>query len=248
MIAVNNELINNMPSESGGGQIGALHGFGPAPDGKIVPDLPLVLLKRGQFYKGLKGLILGSMALEGKGTSHDTDLPEYFPILVRQQMPSASNVTIQTLQDEYYDANDLPKMAWDWTTDVVFACNANNLANALPNLAKRYIMSTPPAIHGQDLVCKSLFGERILKRLLITTLDFFNNENITPVNDTDLVNGFQRRLLKFVNGQKLDWPAWGSAKGMYNITESFEATTLPEKLRHRCDLLNKFILDPVNGA
>jgi hypothetical protein len=88
------------------------------------------------------------------GTSHDTGLPDYFPILVRQQMPSASNAVVETLQNEYYDASNLPKMAWDWTTDVVFACTANNLANALPNVARRYIMSTPPAVHGQDLECK----------------------------------------------------------------------------------------------
>ena len=247
MIAVNDELISHTPSNSGGGQIGALHGFGPAPDGKTIPDLPLAMFKNGQFYKGLKGLILGSMAFEGMGTSHDTDLPGYFPILVRQQMPSASNATVKVLQDEYYDPNELPKMAWDWTTDVVFACTANNLANALPNLARRYIMSTPPATHGQDLECKLLPVQKRTS-LLIMKLDFFNDGNATAVNNTGLVNGFQRRLIAFVNGQKLDWPAWSSAKSMYNITERFKVTTLPKTLADRCDLLNKFILDPANGA
>ncbi|KID80417.1 Carboxylesterase, type B, partial [Metarhizium brunneum ARSEF 3297] len=230
MIGINDQLINQMPSQSGGGQIGPLHGFGPAPDGKIIPDLPLAMLRRGEFYKGLNALILGSMALEGMGTSHDTGLPGYFPIMVRQQLPYASSETIKMLQDEYHDASKVSKMAWDWTTDIVFACNANNLANSLPSLARRYIMSTPPAVHGQDLDY------------------FFNNEDIAPVNNTELVNGFQRRLLNFVNGQKMDWPVWGSVKEMYNITDEFEGTTLPRKLMKRCDLLNQLILDPANGA
>ncbi|KAK2593461.1 hypothetical protein QQS21_008834 [Conoideocrella luteorostrata] len=230
IIQVNDQLINQSPSFSGGGQVGALHGFGPAPDGKRIPDLPLALFRKGQFHKDIKGLILGSMAFEGLGTSHDTGLPEYFPILVRQQLQTASNATVKTLQDEYYDATQVPKMAWDWTTDVVFACSANNLAESLPSVSKRYIVSTPPAVHGQDL--QYIFGSR----------------NKVPANETRLVDGFQRRLIDFVHGQKLDWPSWGASKHLYSVTDDFGATRLPEKMRQRCDALNKLILDPENGA
>lgn len=155
MLALNDKVINHMPSEGGGGVLGPVLGFGPAPDGKTIPDLPLALLKKGQFHKDIDRLILGSMAYEGNGTSHDTDMPEDFKFLVRQILPTASDATIKTLQDEYYDPQLPPKTAWDWTTDVVFACNAYNLANALPAKSSRYIMSTPPATHGQDLFCKA---------------------------------------------------------------------------------------------
>jgi hypothetical protein len=35
---------------------------------------------------------------------------------------------------------------------------------------------------------------------------------------------------------------------MYNITTGFDVTRLDRKLARRCALLNKFILDPANGA
>lgn len=145
---------------SGGGYYGALVGFGPAPDGKALPDMPLALYKEGRFHKNFKGLIIGTMANEGKTTSHDTGMPDYFPVLVREQLPAATNATVAAIQNEYYDPANPPKMAWDWTTDTVFACNAYNLANALPWLSNRYIMSTPPATHGEDLSCEFVYTVR----------------------------------------------------------------------------------------
>lgn len=44
------------------------------------------------------------------------------------------------------------------------------------------------------------------------------------------------------------WPTYGKDKRMYNITNTFEATTMPPKLRHWCELLSRFVLDPANGA
>ena len=160
MLKVNDQLINHTPSNSGGGQLGPLLGFGPAPDGKVIPDMPLALFQKGQYNKGVKRLVLGSMADEGKSTSHDTGMPGYFPTLVRQMMPTASNATAQELQDVYLDPSNLPRMAWDWTTDVVFACNDYYLANVLPNISRRYIMSTPPATHGYDLLCEFLSPQK----------------------------------------------------------------------------------------
>ena len=88
------------------------------------------------------------------GTSHDTSLPEYFPTMVRQILSTASNQTIAYIQSQYDFAGNPAKLAWDWTTDVIFACNAANIATAYKNRARRYIFSVPPAVHGQDLYCK----------------------------------------------------------------------------------------------
>jgi carboxylesterase type B len=88
------------------------------------------------------------------GLSDDDGMPERFPILARQIMPTASNQTIAALQSQYDYSNNPPKLAWDWTTDVIFACNAYNLARAYANKAYRYIMSIPPATHAQDVLCK----------------------------------------------------------------------------------------------
>lgn len=160
MLHVNDRLIIQTPTESGGGTLGPVMGFGPAPDGKLIPDIPSALIKQGRVHKDLSRLVVGSMALEGKETSHDVGMPGYFPTMVRQQMPAASNETVQALLDLYYRPGMEKQLAWDFTTDAVFACNAYNLANGLPDKTMRYIMSTPPAVHGQDLLCKCAPGKR----------------------------------------------------------------------------------------
>jgi carboxylesterase type B len=157
MLAASDRLINQMESTGGGGVLGPILGYGPAPDGGIIPDLPLVMLREGRFHDELEGLVLGSMALEGMTTSHDTDQPGYFPIMVRQILPQASDEVVAAIQALYYRPEAPAQLAWDWTTDAIFSCNAYNLANALPAKSRRYVMSTPPAIHGQDMWCM-LFG------------------------------------------------------------------------------------------
>lgn len=155
MLAVNDKLIKQMPTTSGGGVLGPVIGFGPAPDGNTIPDHPLALFQEGRFHKEIDGLVLGSMALEGKGTSHEEDQPAYFPIMVRQILSTASNETVSAIQSLYDYPPDQPEqLAWDWTTDAVFACNAYNLAQAMPETSRRYIMSAPPATHGADQWCK----------------------------------------------------------------------------------------------
>lgn len=160
MLRVNDLLINHMPSETGGGTLGPVMGFGPAPDGKLIPDIPTALLGQGKIHRDIKRLVIGTMAEEGRETSHDDGMPGYFPTMVRQQMPSASNATVQKSLDMYYHPGFEKQLAWDWTTDAVFACNAYNLARGLPDKAMRYIMSIPPAVHGQDLSC--MWSRRVL--------------------------------------------------------------------------------------
>lgn len=155
LVEVNDKIISRTPTNSGGGMFGPVIGFGPVPDGGSIPDMPLALYQQGKFHDELEGVMVGSMAMEGMGTSHDTDLPEYFPIMVRQIMSTASNETVKEVQEMYpFDPEFPATLAWEWTTDVIFACNAYNLVQALPGKSRRYIMSTPPATHGQDLWCK----------------------------------------------------------------------------------------------
>lgn len=157
LIALNDAMINQMPSEGGGGNLGPILGFGPAPDGKRIPDIPSALIQRGAtHHHDLKGLVLGSMASEGQTTSSDQGMPDAFGALARRTLPGASDETVREVLDLYYTPGMEPQLAWDWTTDVVFACNAFNLARGLPGKVRRYVMSTPPATHGQDLLCKSL--------------------------------------------------------------------------------------------
>jgi hypothetical protein len=88
------------------------------------------------------------------GLSPDANMPTNFPILVRQIFSTASNETIAHIQSHYDFADNPAKLAWDWTTDVIFGCNAANLASAYQDRARRYIFSAPPAVHGQDMFCE----------------------------------------------------------------------------------------------
>lgn len=155
-MVTNGIMINQIESTGGGGNFGPIISFGPAPDGDTIPDQPLALFAEGRFHDELDGLVLGSMALEGKGTSHDTDQPAYFPTMVHQIMPTARNAKVKAIESLYTWGKHPAQLAWDWTTDSIFACNAYNLARAMPHKARRYIMSTPPATHGADLWCKFL--------------------------------------------------------------------------------------------
>lgn len=157
--AVNHVLINNTDAGSGGGNFGPGIGFGLAPDGLDFEDIPARLLGDGKVNRGLKRLIVGTMANEGLYTSSDDDMPNAFPALVRRMLPGASDETISFIQARYHP--QVPaQLAWDWTTDVVFACPAYNLANALPDRTHFYINSIPPAAHGQDVPCKSTVRDR----------------------------------------------------------------------------------------
>jgi hypothetical protein len=90
---------------------------------------------------------------QGSTLSSDTGMPELFPALVRRILHTASDQTIAEIQGHYDFADNPARLAWDWTTDIIFACNAYNIANAYKDRARRYIFSLPPAYHGQDLAC-----------------------------------------------------------------------------------------------
>jgi len=81
-------------------------------------------------------------------------MPGYFPTLARMILTTANNETISDIQGQYTPLSEPAQLAWDWTTDVIFAGNAFNAAQAYSNRAWRYIMSIPPAVHGQDLFCE----------------------------------------------------------------------------------------------
>ncbi|KAH6854598.1 Alpha/Beta hydrolase protein [Chaetomium sp. MPI-CAGE-AT-0009] len=232
LLHINDALINQSPSEGGGGTLGPVLGFGPAPDGRRIPDIPVALLQQGRTHrKSLDRLVIGTMAGEGKETSSDEGMPGAFGALVRRQLPGADDGVVDALLRLYYTPGLERELAWDWTTDAVFACNAYALARALPRAARRYVMSTPPAVHGMDLLYY-----------------FYVDPEQTPVDDPALALAFQAKLLALVRGEDMEWPVYGAGQRIFNITDSFEATDLPDKLRERCELVHRLVLDPANGA
>lgn len=157
---------------------GPAPGFGPVLDSTYIPDLPETLYREGRFHKELKAFIVGNAAnevslnslsitcspdissasLQGMGLSSDEGMPEAFGELVRRVLHTATNETIAEIQS-HYDFGDIPeKLAWDWTMDTVFSCNAANVAAAYKDAARRYIFSVEPATHGQELTCTASFS------------------------------------------------------------------------------------------
>lgn len=150
-------MINELsPPGIGGETMGPGVGFSPVVDGEYIQDLPYVLFRQGRFHDEVEQVISGNMANEGMVTTPGTGMPEKFPELVRNTIPNADNATVELIQSLYeYPPENPQKLAWDYTTDMLFACNAYNIAKAYQDAAKRYVMSIPPAIHGQDLSCTS---------------------------------------------------------------------------------------------
>ncbi|KAJ6786238.1 hypothetical protein PWT90_04910 [Aphanocladium album] len=228
--AVNHFLINNTSAGGGGGNFGPGIGFGLLPDGEDFADIPAKLLLDGKVNRGLKRLIVGSMANEGLYTSSDSNMPDAFPALVRRMLPDASNETIASIQS-HYNPQVPEQLAWDWTTDVVFACQAYNLANALPDRTNFFINSIPPAAHGQDLLYY-----------------FYTDQESTYVDYPELARAYQDKIINFMYGKEIAWPNYGVNRNMYNITSEFMNTTLPNHLQARCDFINSLVLDKKNGA
>ncbi|KAB5583472.1 putative lipase 2, partial [Coniochaeta sp. 2T2.1] len=211
---LNNKFINGVVSDTdaaGGGVFGPAPGFGPVVDGAFIPDIPVALFQKGRFNRGLRSLVIGNVANEGMGTSHDQGLPEYFPVMVRQILSTASNKTLAEIES-CYDFDDNPaKLAWDWTTDIIFACIAANIATAYQDRARRYIFNVPPAVHGQD-----------------TSYYFYTDQTTTPVQDVNAARTYQRNLLDFVRGHQFPWPIYGPGQQITNITAGgFEVAALP---------------------
>jgi carboxylesterase type B len=172
IFTANNNLINFTKSDAGGGLFGMGVGFGPVPDGSDVPDMPLALYQQGKYHKEFGPMIVGTMAkevgcssnscvflgkaedLQGEILSDDVDMPARFPTIVREVIPGASHETIAKIQGLYGNFSQPEELAWDWVTDMLFACNAYNLGQAYPKRASRYIMSLPPAVHGLDGECE----------------------------------------------------------------------------------------------
>jgi carboxylesterase type B len=156
-------------------------GFTPVVDGEYIQDLPYVLYKQGRLHKEVKQVISGNLINEGMSTTTDFEMPEKFPMLVRNTIPGADDETVELIRSLYdYPPENPDKLAWDWTTDMLFACNAYNIAKAYEYDAKRYVMTIPPAIHGQDLYCMPLDSLNLLKnpsekRKQLTKLPFLSH-------------------------------------------------------------------------
>jgi carboxylesterase type B len=266
LFKANSFLITNV-SDGRSGALGPGTGFTPVVDGIYIRDLLPVLLKQGLYNRGVKEVVLGNMANEGMGMIPDIDLPHAFPALVRETIPYAGNATIKRIQSLYKYRTDLPqKLAWDWATDMTFACNAYFTAKAYKNKARRYVMTIPPATHALDQSCMLapvsplprpvvLFVVRLV--LTISQKDFFFQNNITtPVVDIALAKQFQEYVRRFVTGAKnLDfsglapWPKYGAREASFNVTlDGFEVEKDFWDVNRRCEVLNEIFSDRKNGA
>ncbi|KIX09168.1 uncharacterized protein Z518_00247 [Rhinocladiella mackenziei CBS 650.93] len=238
---VNNIMVTKMPNYAGGGCYGPGMGFAPFVDKKTVHDLTTVTLSDQHGGDGLKGLIMSNMQNEASTLSSDSNMPEAFPSLVRRILPSASNVTIATIHSFYRYPPSLPeKLAWDWTGDAVFFCHALAMIGKYGGRARKYVMSIPPAVHGQDL-----------------SYSFYPNFPLGFDVDEGTARGLQQLLGDFmygrplefngIGGERLQWHSFGNDAAILNITANrFEMDTTVEDVE-RCRKVNAIMMDEKNG-
>lgn len=239
-------------------------GFSPVVDGEYIQDLPYVLYKQGRFHKEVEQVISGNLINETAATVPGANMPEKFPELVRKTIPNADDATIELIQSLYEYPPDKPeKLAWDYMSDMLFACNAHNIAKAYKCDAKRYVMSIPPAVHGQDVSCMASPPPpkkgQVRKQLTIPFLPdfFFYNQELTPVESIPIAREFQERLRRYITGAKNlekypdldDWASYDRDETTYDITlDGFEVSQDPLEVNGRCEILNEIFADPKNGA
>ncbi|KAF7585559.1 hypothetical protein BBP40_010651 [Aspergillus hancockii] len=259
-LAATNKKVMELPGGSGGGALGPSIGVGPFPDGKYISDAVPVLLQQGRYNKKVKAVMSGNMAAEGLGTSADVSTLEDFGALVRRLVPGVSNFTIKNIRAMYpYPDSQFQRVADDWTTDVVFACNARAVAKAYGNRAQRYVFSVPPATHGLD-----------------SSYYFYRDNTEIAVQNVSLAREFQSELLEFArddirdidgpneedndneadddnntdgNNSTDDWPLYVPGSNMVNITLSgFKRSVDPWDKKPNCDIIMRTIWNDSNGA
>lgn len=152
----NNYFLSEVPTESGGVTFGPGMGFGPVVDGGYIPDTPTVLFSQGRFHRSLRQAMIANLENEGMGLASDRNMPAAFPDFVRKVLPTASRETIDRIESLFpYPSSTPEKLAWDWLTAIGYACLSKSAAEAYKDRTRRYVMTIPPAIHAQDLACKS---------------------------------------------------------------------------------------------
>ncbi|KAF3481766.1 uncharacterized protein GIQ15_04525 [Arthroderma uncinatum] len=243
--AANHHLIVEVPTGTGGASFGPGIGFSPAVDGNIVPEEPMILLEQGRFHKEVQRVLAANTAFEGNGLSTDSNMPEAFPGYVRINFPTASNETIQRIQNLFPFPPDKPeRLAWDWLTSIVYACHSTTITKAYGSKAYRYVMRIPPATHALDL-----------------TYFFFVDNQTTPVVSYDVARQSQEYLYQFLlgKGDKGDasllpspkypaWPPYGTNFHTMDIVEhGFELKTDPWETNGICRTLIDIVKDPENG-
>ncbi|EFQ98659.1 gut esterase 1 [Nannizzia gypsea CBS 118893] len=223
------------------GALGPGPGFTPVVDGEYITDHISTILGRGGYNRGVSRVAASNMALEGREQAPTDNVPEIFPFLVRGTIPYASDETIQKIRSLYSYPADLPaKLAWDWVTDITYACNAYHTAKAYASKAQRYVMSVPPAIHALD---QSYY--------------FYQDNTTTPVASVKLAREFQEHVRRFVtdgkNNRKFpsleDFPKYGHDETIFNITlDGWKKEKDPWETSRRCQILRDILTDPKNGA
>jgi carboxylesterase type B len=162
-----------------------------------------------------------------------------WPSFLLQYMQTPTNATVSRIF-ALYPNNDFSS----FMKDVIFACHARRIAGTWGHDAYRYIMSIPPAIHGQD-----------------QAYYFYNEASANPgVQYPAIAKQFQELIREFItqgepgraNGgnAKPDghWPAYGNSERFLQISQhGFSIEAGEPELKEKCRVLESIIYDPSNG-
>ena len=78
---------------------------------------------------------------------------------------------------------------------------------------------------------------------------FYVDQETTPVEKPDDARAFQKNLLEFLHGRETNWPIYGPENRIVNVTSGgYDNVKLPAELDARCEMINRVVRDPANGA
>ena len=246
IVEMNRYMLQDLPS---GGFPGPGISFGPVLDGDVVSDVPDQVLNATREPSGnVKRVIVGGMQKEGVATVIGD--PQSWEELLKFFARTPSNQTITDVEKVYgpFQARDpdLSIFNPDGTVtalhqdvfdgDIIFGCHGlfadRAWSKGNENEAYRYVLSVPPALHGQDLLYY-FFGE------WVPALD--------PTMPEEAAREFQFWLRRFIRREEMSvgekaWMKYGEGEGnnWINITADGLKTVEEDDedgLVERCEFL-----------
>ena len=217
-----------------------LMSFAPSVDGKILPELPLRLMDRGQFNRKLHVIAANNAHETGVSTGNSNTTNEAINAYLVLKLPLATQETrsfiVNTLYPPIFNGS-LP-----YSTDQArlqllrkeqkLSCSTYHLAKAFHGRTYNYLFSIPPAIHAQDLAYTYY--------PTIPTIGF------CPQRAVQL----QQYLANFVlkgnpaSNNNPSWPQYGVLAQVLNISVDGLTVTKSDQANPRCKWWNQVLFRP----
>jgi carboxylesterase type B len=146
-------------------------GFGPAPDGAMVRQLPQLELLTGNYWKGIDSLIVSHMTREAdnfisKDPKRASDA--YFMNMVNEHFNNNTDVSKALKRQLPLAKFQTPRDRMiQYAQDAVFVCNTRFISQAYQNKTYNFVME---GVHGRDVFANFYSKGGMAERVLADTI------------------------------------------------------------------------------